>query len=177
MVKLTVLVAGLLAIAVHVRGGDATVLPALSLQDQEGRHLALGDLRGRIVVVVYGTRERVDEHVAWGRRLEHVLIAHGAYRATDALEQRPVTILALAQMGGIPSTFRPIIRTVVRQHTPAGFSLWLDWDDRMSVLFGGDPTRSSVVVADRAGRVRLVTTGSSSDAAVSHVVEVVLRLL
>ena len=65
----------------------------------------------------------------------------------------------------------------VRQHTPADFSLWLDWDDRMSVLFGGDPPRSSVVVADRAGRVRLVTTGSSSDAAVSRVVEVVLRLL
>jgi hypothetical protein len=119
----------------------------------------------------------VDEHVAWGRRLEHALIAHGAYRATDALEQRPVRILALAQMGGIPSTFRPIIRTVVRQHTPVDFSLWLDWEDRMSVLFGGDPTRSSVVVADRAGRVRLVTTGSSSDTAVARVVEVVLGLL
>jgi hypothetical protein len=177
MVRLTVLVAGLLAIAVHVRGGDATVLPALSLQDQESRRLALPDLRGRVVIIVYGTRERVNAHIAWGRRLEQALISHGAYRATDALEQRPVTILALAQMGGIPSTFRPIVRAVVRQHTPADFSLWLDWDDRMSVLFGADPTRSSVVVADRAGRVRLITTGSASDAAVARVVEVVLGLL
>jgi hypothetical protein len=175
MVRLGVLLAGLLAIAVHVRAEPVT-LPALTLQDQESRHLELGDLRGRVVIIVYGTRARVDDHTTWGRRLDLSLIAHGAYRATDALEQRPVRILALAQMGGIPSSFRPIIRTVVRQHTPADFSLWLDWDDRMSVLFGADPARSSVVVADRAGRVRLVTTESSSDAAVARVVEVVLGL-
>lgn len=176
MVRLGVLVAGLLAIAIHASGAPTT-LPALSLQDQESRHLDLGDLRGRVVVIVYGNRARVDDHTAWGRRLELALIAHGAYRATDALEQRPVRILALAQMGGIPSSFRPVIRSVVRRHTPADFSLWLDWDDRMSLLFGADGARSSVVVADREGRVRLVTTGSSSDAAVARVVEVVLELL
>lgn len=176
MVRLGVLVAGLLAIAVHV-SADPTTLPALSLHDQESRRLDLGDLRGRVVIIVYGTRARVDDHTAWGRRLERALIAQGAYHASDALEQRPVRILALAQMGGIPSSFRPIIRTVVRQHTPADFSLWLDWDDRMSALFGADGARSSVVVADREGRVRLVTTGPSSDAAVARVVEVVLELL
>jgi hypothetical protein len=174
MFRLGVLV-GLLAVAIHVSAGTAS-LPALGLQDQEGRHLNLADLRGRIVVIVYGTRDRVDDHIAWGRRLEQALVARGTYAATDPPEARTVRILALAQMGGIPSGFRPLIRTVVRQHTPADFSLWLDWDDRMSAEFGAGGAQSSVVVADRASLVRLVLREPSSDAAVDRVVAVVLGL-
>jgi hypothetical protein len=170
------LVAGLLAVAVHVSAAPV-ILPSLSLHDQEGRRLDLRDLRGRVVVIVYGTRDRVDEHIGWGRRLEQALIARGAYRATDTAADRPVRILALAQMGGIPPGFRSIIRTVVRQHTPVDFSLWLDWDDQMRAHFGDGGAASSVVVADRGGRVRLATTQPASDEAVAHVVGVVFALL
>jgi hypothetical protein len=176
MFRLGVLVAGLLAVAVHVGAGSA-ILPPLSLQDQEGRRLNLADLRGRIVVIVYGTRERVDDHIAWGRRLERAFIARGTYGATDPPEDRTVRILALAQMGGIPAGFRSIIRAVVRQHTPADFSLWLDWEDRMSADFGAGGPSSSVVVADRASRVHLVTRAPSTEAAVTQVVNVTLGLL
>lgn len=176
MSSVGLLVAGLLAAAAHVTAAPIA-LPSLSLHDQEGRRIDLGSLRGHVVVIVYGTRDRVDEHIGWGRRLEQALIAHGAYRAADTAETRPVRILALAQMGGIPSGFRAIIRTVVRQHIPADFSLWLDWDDRMRAHFGDGGAASSVVVADRAGRVRLVTTEPPTDAAVAHVVGVVRALL
>jgi hypothetical protein len=176
MFGLGLIVAGLLAGAVPA-SAPALTLPSLSLHDQEGRRLDLRDLRGRVVVIVYGTRDRVDEHIGWGRRLEQAMIAHGTYRATDAAADRPVRILALAQMGGIPSAFRTIIRTVVRQHTPTDFSLWLDWDDRMRAHFGTGGATSSVVVANRAGRVHLVTTAPPDDAAVAHVVGVVLALL
>jgi hypothetical protein len=104
------------------------------------------------------------------------MIAHGAYRAADVAEDRPVRILALAQMGGVPSPFRAIIRAAVRQHTPADFSLWLDWDDRMRAHFGDGGAASSVVVADRESRVRLVTTEPPNDATLAHVVGLVLGL-
>jgi hypothetical protein len=170
------LLASLLVVAGHVSAAPS-VLPSLSLQDQEGRRLHLRDLRGRVVIIVYGTRERVDEHIAWGRRLESAMIAHGAYRATDAPEDRPVRILALAQMGGVPSSFRTIVRTVVRQYTPGDFSLWLDWDDRMRAHFGDGGAVSSILVTDRASRVRLMTTEPSNDAAVARVLGVVFALL
>jgi hypothetical protein len=176
MARAGLLVAGLLAVAVQVSAAPLT-LPSLSLQDQEGRRLELRQLRGQVVLIVYGTRDRVDEHIGWGRRLEQAMLAHGAYRATDTLADRPVRILALAQMGGVPPGFRTIIRTVVRQHVPADFSLWLDWDDRMRALFGDGGTASSVVVADRTGHVRLVTTEPPNDTAVAHVVAVVRALL
>jgi hypothetical protein len=175
MVRIGVVVAALASVlAVN---DNATTLPALLLQDQAGRPLNLADLRGRVVVIVYGTRAGVDDHIAWGRRLDRGLAAHGAYDPEGEPARRPVRILAVAQMGGIPAGFRTIVRTAVRPHVPSDFSLWLDWDDRMSALFGASGTQSSVVVADRAGHVRLVTTEPPTEPAVARVLDVVRSLL
>jgi hypothetical protein len=176
MVRTGLGVAALISVAAIVMAGPLA-LPPLALQDQESRRLELGDLRGRVVVIVYGTRARVDDHIAWGRGVDRALIARGAYRATTPSEQRPVRILALAQMGGVPSGLRGLVRTVVRQHVPEDFSLWLDWGDHMTALFGSGGAQSSVVVADRTGRVELVTSGAPTDAAVERVVASVVQLL
>jgi hypothetical protein len=176
MVRIGLGVAALLSVAAVVVAGPLA-LPPLALEDQESRRLHFGDLHGRVVVIVYGTRARVDDHIAWGRRVDRALIARGAYRATAPSEQRPVSILALAQMGGVPSGFRALVRTVVRQHVPQDFSLWLDWDDRMTALFGSGGAQSSVVVADRTGRVELVTSEAPTDAAVDRVAGAVVQLL
>lgn len=134
-------------------------LPAATFQDQEGRALELASLRGRVVVVVYGGRGGIDHHVAWGRRLDAELRTRGVYRSEDPETQRPVQILALAQMGGIPDAFRSMLRAAIRPHVERGYSLWLDWDDLMSRLFGASTRGSTVVVADRDGWVRLVVSG------------------
>jgi hypothetical protein len=174
--RLLVTAAGLLAVAAVGRADPPAVLPALAFQDQEGHTLDLEALRGRVVVIVYGTRDGLDHHAEWGRRLHVALIGHGLYRPDDPPERRPVRILAMAQMGGIPRAFRPVIRTFVRGHTPAGFALYLDWEDRMSGLFGAHRALSTVVVGDRDGGVRLVTTGLPGDEALRAVVEMIRRL-
>lgn len=135
------------------------VMPPLTFEDQDGRKLALADLRGRVAIIVYGTRAGLEHHVVWGKRLDSDLRARHAYRAHDAPAARPVQILALAQMGGIPDAFRPVLRSLLRGHVETGYSLWLDWDDRMSALFGSREAISTVVVVDRAGAVRLVVSG------------------
>ena len=56
--------------------------------------------------------------------------------------------------------FRPMLRSLLRPHVEKGHSLWLDWDDLMSRLFGANEPASTVVVADRQGAVRLVVSGS-----------------
>ena len=171
------LMAAMLLVAVASgRASPPAVLPALAFQDQEGNSLRLEALRGRIVVIVYGTRDRLDDHAEWGRRLHGSLIGHGLYRADDPPDQRPVRILAMAQMGGIPSAFRPVIRTFVRSHTPTGFSLYLDWEDRMSEFFGAHGADSTVVVSDRDGGVRLITTGLPRDETIRTVVDLIRRL-
>jgi hypothetical protein len=174
--RLVLTASALLAVVGVGLAGAPAALPALAFEDQEGHTLDLESLRGRVVVIVYGTRDGLDHHAEWGRRLHGELIGGGLYRSSDPPEGRPVRILALAQMGGIPPTFRPVIRAFVRGHVPAGFSLYLDWEDRMSRLFGAHRALSTVVVSDRDGTVRLVTTGLPREDTLRGVVEAVRRL-
>ena len=152
------------------------LLPDATFEDPGGRTLALAALRGRVVVIVYGTRGAVDQHSAWGRRVDGDLRARGVYHAEDAVDQRPVQILALAQMGGIPGSFRGLVRAWVRSHVPRDFSLWLDWEDSMSALFGAHGDLSTVVIADREGAVRLVISGPPEGAAWKQVSDLLRAL-
>lgn len=176
MVRLLVAAAALLAAVAGARADSPPSLPALSLEDQEGTVLHLPELRGRVIVIVYGAREGREHHVEWGRRLHGEMIDRGVYWAGDPPEHRSVRILAVAEMGGIPSPFRPVIRRVLRGHVPPGFSLYLDWEDRMSARFGAHRSLSTIVVGDREGAVQLVTVGQPRDDMLRSIVEVIRRL-
>lgn len=158
MVRLALLLISVL-VAASVAAAHPAALPAAIFEDQDGRALDLAALRGRVAVIVYGRRAGLEHHVQWGKRIDGDLRARGVYRLEDKPESRPVQIFALAQMGGIPEPFRPMLRAVLRGHVERGYSLWLDWDDRMSALFGARESASTVVVVDRAGAVRLVVSG------------------
>ena len=168
------------AVAALLLGAAAPAAPALlpdaTFEDPDGRTLVLATLRGRVVVIVYGTRGAVDQHSAWGRRVDGDLRARGVYHVEDAADQRPVQILALAQMGGIPGSFRGLVRAWVRSHVPKDFSLWLDWEDSMSARFGAHGDLSTVVVADRDGAVRLVVSGPPEGSAWKQVSDLLRAL-
>jgi hypothetical protein len=176
------LVAGTLAIAAGGLAGDRgavahpSSLPAATFEDQDGKTLRLEALRGRIVVLVYGGRSGIDHHVSWGRRLDAELRARGVYRLEDPHDGRPVAILAVAQMGGIPGPFRGLLQRYLRQHVERGFSLWLDWDDLLKTQFGANEPASTVVVADADGSVRLVVSGPPTGAPYDAVSELLRTL-
>jgi len=157
--------------------GGPSALPDLAWQDQEGRALQLASLRGRVVVIVYGGRAGVEEHSAWGKRLDAELRERGVYRAEDPESGRPVRILAVAEMGGIPEAFRGLIRSAVRPGVEKGYSLWLDWDDRMKQLFGSHDPHSTVLVADREGTVRLVVGGPPTGAPLGAVLDLLRQVV
>jgi hypothetical protein len=168
---------GVLALVLpDARAGAPTALPDLTFQDQEGQALQLSSLRDRVVIIVYGGRGGVEEHSAWGKRLDAELRQRGVYRAEDAEADRPVRILAVAQMGGIPETFRPLIRAAVRPGVEKGYSLWLDWEDRMTRAFGAHEPHSTVIVADREGAVLLVVGGAPTGAPLQRVLDLLRKL-
>ena len=152
-------------------------LPELTLQDQDGRTLQFAALRGRVAIIVYGGRAGVEEHSAWGKRLDTELRQRDVYRADDAEAERPVRILAVAEMGGIPEVFRGMIRAGVRPGVEKGYSLWLDWEDRMTRAFGAHEPHSTVLVADREGAVLLVVGGPPTGAPLQAVLDLLRRLL
>ena len=173
----TFLVPFVLLALVGNAAGWPSALPDLAWQDQEGRALQLASLRGRVVVIVYGGRAGVEEHSAWGKRLDAELRERGVYRAEDPESGRPVRILAVAEMGGIPEAFRGLIRSAVRPGVEKGYSLWLDWDDRMKQLFGSHDPHSTVLVADREGAVRLVVGGPPTGAPLRAVLDLLKQVV
>ena len=98
------------------------------------------------------------------------------YREDDAKSTRPVQILAVAQMGGVPEAVRSLLSGMVRRHVGPDHSLWLDWNDRLTTLFGDHDPASTVIVADRAGQVRLVVSGSAEGPAFQTVDQVLQKL-
>ncbi len=157
--------------------GAPAALPDVTFQDPEGRTLQLAALRGRVAVIVYGGRAGVDEHTAWGKRLDAELRQRGVYRAEDPDAQRPVRILAVAEMGGIPETFRPLIRAAVRPSVEKGYSLWLDWEDRMTRAFGAHEPHSTVLVANPDGAVLLVVGGPPTGVPLQSVLDLLRELV
>ena len=127
-------------------------------------------------MIVYGTRDGIDHHVEWGRRIHGELIGHGLYRADDPPEQRPVRILAMAQMGGIPLAFRPIIRTFVRGQTPNGLLALARLGESNERTLWRPSLDLHDVVSDRAGGVRLVTSDGRGRDMLRVVVEMIRRL-
>lgn len=170
MVRRLVLLA-MLPLLVHgaPAGGQPSVLPVASFQDQDGRQLDLASLHGQVVVIVYGGRSGLEQHVTWGKLL-------AAEMRRTPRPSGPVQILALAQMGGIPEAFRSLVRHAIRPHVETGYSLWLDWNDRMSTLFGDHGPASTVVVADPQGNVRLVVSGPPEGEPYRAVSELLQRL-
>jgi hypothetical protein len=156
--------------------GTHAPLPGLSLQDQDGRTLSLDALRGKVVVIVYGGRRAVDTHVVWGKRLGADCCQRGGYRRADQNEECPVRILAVAQMGKVPEIFRGVIRAGIRRQLEKGYSLWLDWEDRLAALYGVREDTSTVIVADRQGQVWLVVSGPPEGEAYRTVCETLRRL-
>ena len=175
LVGLLLLLPALTQMALAAAG--STALPELTLQDQEGRTLQFAALRGRVAIIVYGGRAGVEEHSAWGKRLDAEFRQRGVYRAEDAEADRPVRILAVAEMGGIPEAFRGLIRSAVRPGVEKGYSLWLDWEDRMTRSFGAHEPHSTVLVADRDGSVLLVVGGPPAGAPLQTVLDLLRRLV
>ena len=133
--------------------GHASVLPSASFEDQDGRQLDLAAMRGRVVVIVYGGRSALAQHVAWASGSTATCASAACIDRTSL--RRPGRCRSWrSPMGGIPEAFRSMLRAMLRARVESGYSLWLDWDDRMSLLFGAHESVSTVVVADQQGVVR-----------------------
>jgi predicted transcriptional regulator len=70
-----------------------------------------------------------------------------------------------------------MIRAAVRQGVEKGYSLWLDWEDRMTRAFGTHEPHSTVLVAGRDGAVLLVVGGPPGGAQLQAVLDLLKRLL
>jgi hypothetical protein len=158
--------------------GSAEPVPAkdvaLVMEDQFDRKTDLADLRGNVVLLVYGDRKGTDACRALGEQL-HVCWHPTAKGQTpdkartaavvplDGLKPGQaspnVVVVPVACCGKVPAAIRPTINKQIAKASP-DVVVWMDYTEAMKTMFGLTAGEPNVAVIDAAGRVRAKYNGT-----------------
>lgn len=190
----TKLLAGVATLLVVVAVGSAQP-PApqptdLGFEDQFDRKPRLADLRGRVVVLVYGDRKGTDACRQFGE-LIHVTfhptakgLPPGKAREQPAaavpglkpgLTAPGVTVVPVACCGKLPAVVRTLIRSQVKAGSP-DVPVWLDFEETMAKHFGLTTGQVNVAVFDAAGVFRHGLTGTPDAKKTQELAQVIQTL-
>ena len=152
---------------------------ALVLEDQFDRKTDLADLRGAVVVLVYGDRKGTDAcrtlgeqlHVAWHPAAKDQPPAKAQQAPVVPLpDLKPgqvspnVLVIPVASCGKVPGGIRGVIRGQIAKGAPETV-VWLDFADAMKAMFGLTAGEPNLAVFDASGRLRMKINGAPDQAA------------
>ncbi len=188
----TVCLAALVAFAVPAFAQQpAMPKPAeLVLEDQFDRKAGLDELRGQVVIVVYGDRKATDScrsigetlHVCWHpdakgqppQKAQAAAVVPLANLKPGQVSPN-VAVVPVACCGKVPGPIRNIIRTQIAKASPDSV-VWLDFTDTMKTMFGQTAGEPNVLVFDAAGRLRMKLNGTPDQTAMDNLVKSVQSL-
>jgi hypothetical protein len=163
---------------------------ALVLADQFDRKADLADLRGQVVIMVYGDRKATDAcrslgeslHVCW-----HPAAKGQAPREAQAAPVVPlanlkpgqaspnVAVVPVACCGKVPGPIRGAIRNQIAKASPDAV-VWLDFTETLKTAFGQTAGQPNVLVFDTAGRLRMKFSGVPDQTGMESLVKAVQGL-
>ena len=162
----------------------------LVMEDQFERKTDLADLRGSVVVLVFGDRKGTDACRTLGEQL-HVCWHPTAKGQTPAKAQaapvvpldglKPgqvapnVIVVPVACCGKVPAAIRGSISKGIAKGSP-DVVVWLDFADAMKGMFGLTAGETNVAVIDASGRARLKLNGAIDQPAMDNLVKTVQAL-
>jgi hypothetical protein len=159
----------------------------LALEDQFDRKVDLADLRGSVVILVFGDRKGTDTCRALGEQL-HVCWHPDAKGQPPAQAQKApvlplpglkpgqvapnVVVVPVACCGKPPAAIRGAITKQIAKGSP-DVVVWLDFADTMKGLFGLTPGEANVAVIDTQGVARMKLNGVIDQPAMDKLVKAV----
>jgi hypothetical protein len=157
----------------------------LVLGDQFDRKAELSELRGQVVVVVYGDRKATDACRALGESLHvcwHPTAKGQPPREAQAAPVAPlenlkpgqtspnVAVVPVACCGKVPGAIQGAIRVQIAKASPDAV-VWLDFADTMKGMFGQTAGEPNVLVFDAAGCLRVKINGALNQATMDRLVK------
>ncbi len=162
----------------------------LMLEDQFERKTDITDLRGNVVVLVFGDRKGNDACRALGEQL-HVCWHPDAKGLPPAKAQaapavpldglKPgqvspnVIVVPVACCGKLPAAIRGAVSKQIAKSSP-DVVVWLDYADKMKDTFGVTAGETNVAVIDVTGKLRLKINGALNQPAMDKLVNGVQAL-
>jgi hypothetical protein len=188
------LLAGFIAVLVsHCLIAQPPAMPKpadLVLEDQFDRKADLAELRGQVVILVYGDRKAnelcktVGEslHVCWhpSAKGQPAAKAHASpVVPLDNLKPGQVSpnvvVVPVACCGKVPGPVRGAIRGQIAKAIPDSV-VWLDFGDTLKGMYGQTAGEPNLVVFDVAGRMRMNLNGTPDQAAMDKLTKAVQEL-
>jgi hypothetical protein len=162
----------------------------LVLEDQFDRKAELSELRGQVVIVVYGDRKATDRCKALGESLH--ICWHPDAKGQPPLKAQAAPVIPLANLkpgqtspnvavvpiaccGKVPGAIRGVIRNQIAKASPDAV-VWLDFTDTMKANFGQTAGEPNLLVFDAEGRLRLKITGTPDQTTMDNLVKTVQAL-
>lgn len=162
----------------------------LTFNDQFDRTAKLADLRGAVVILVYGDRKSnelcktVGEslHVCWHPSAKGQPAAKAQAAPVAPLDNlRPgqvspnVVVVPVACCGKVPGAIQKPIRAQIAKAVPDSV-VWLDFGDTLKGMYGQTAGEPNLVVFDSEGRMRLKLNGTPDQAAMDRLTKAVQEL-
>jgi hypothetical protein len=147
---------------------------SLVLEDQFERKADLADLRGQVVILVYGDRKANETcrklgeslHICWHPEAKSQPPAKAQTAPVVPLENlKPgqlstnVLVVPVACCGKPPALIRGAIRKEIAKNSP-DVVVWLDFGDILKGMFGQSVGEPNVLVFDAAGSLRMRINGT-----------------
>lgn len=162
----------------------------LTFNDQFDRKASLADLRGQVVILVYGDRKSNDLcktvgeslHVCWHPDAKGQPAAKAQAAPVVPLDNlKPgqvspnVVVVPVACCGKVPGAIQKPIRSQIAKAIPDSV-VWLDFADTLKGMYGQTTGEPNVVVFDTDGRMRMKINGTPDQAAMDRLTKAVQDL-
>jgi hypothetical protein len=181
----------ILATAAVAQQSTTTPKPAeLVLEDQFERKADLADLRGQVVILVYGDRRATDLcrtvgeslHVCWHPDAKGQPASKAQAAPVVLLDNlKPgqvspnVVVVPVACCGKVPGAIKGTIRSQIAKAIPDSV-VWLDFGDTLKGMFGQTAGEPNLAVFDAEGRLRMKINGTPDQAAMDRLTKAVQGL-
>lgn len=136
--------------------------PAFQVTAGDGQVMALDQLKGKTAIIMYETRETVEQNRAAKNALAELLAREAGGRAGPAVV--PV-INCSSAVWPLTRIWQANLR---RNSAKEGLTIYGDWDGRMAADYGMRPEASNILLIDRQSIIRFFRSGplDSADLAI-----------
>lgn len=163
---------GLLCLGLSSAGGiePGATAPDFQLVSGDGRELGAEQIKGKVGVVFYETRDTVEQNRAFKKELGQFLD-----RAPVARAQVMVLAVINCSLAAWPVT--AIWRAKLRENSEKeGLTIYGDWDGKMAAAYAMKADCSNIVIIDTRGMVRYRFAGPMGDEEIRSLLALVERL-
>ncbi len=169
---------------------DAPKPVELSFEDQFERKHSVADLRGKVVILVYGDRHGIEASRELGEKLHVVFHPTAKGQTPEKAKAAPVTalpgvtagkdspdvvVVPVACAGQVPGPIKTLIRLGLKKDA-AETPVWIDFGTAMADKFTVKESQPNLVVIDARGYLRLKVNGTPDKATYEKILQTTQNL-